>query len=131
MKKLFYSFSSWEEHRSLGDSAFIEMQFCTLPHKSRIKKIVAVGSIKHWRNDSLYIADEELFLREYSRIFDCGIYNNLSSGIVDIFGINYYAPSLTGSIIERLKKERPMDYEVLIEWLTKAKEYNGFYILGM
>lgn len=31
----------------------------------------------------------------------------------------------------KLQKEKPADYEALIEWLTKSKEYNGFYILGI
>lgn len=72
-----------------------------------------------------------MFFQEYSGIFDCGTYNNMKTGIVDLYGINYYAPSLTDSMIERLKKEKPTDYEVLVEWLGKSKAYNGFYILGI
>ena len=92
---------------------------------------MAVNSIKNWQNDSLYINDEGTFYQEYSNIFTCGIYNNLKSGIVDIFGINYYEPSLVDSIITKLHKNKPIDYMILVEWLTKAKEYNGFYILGI
>lgn len=86
-----------------------------------------------WQNDSLYIYidDDNAFYQEYSRIFDCGTYNNLKTGTVDLCGINYYAPSLTDSIIDRLFKEKPADYEVLMEWLIKSKMYNGFYILGI
>ena len=107
------------------------MQFCKLPVGTSVKESVAVDSIKRWQNDSLYIADENKFFREYSCIFNCGIYNNLRSGTVDIYGINYYEPSLTDSIIERLYKYKPVDYAVLTKWLNKSKEYNGFYILGL
>ena len=128
---LFHVFTSQEERRTFGASAFIEVQFCKMPYKTKIKKIVAVNSIKNWQNDSLYLNDEATFYQEYSNIFTCGIYNNLKSGIVDIFGINYYEPSLVDSIITKLHKNKPIDYMILVEWLTKAKEYNGFYILGI
>lgn len=129
----FHTFNSQEELISCGGSAFIEIQFCKLPAGTTIKELVAVDSIDHWQNDSLYIYidDDNAFYQEYSRIFDCGTYNNLKTGTVDLCGINYYAPSLTDSIIERLHKDNPADHEVLIEWLNKSKKYNGFYILGL
>lgn len=130
---LFHTFKSQEERRQYGGSAFIEIQFCNMPVQAAIKELVAVNSIQDWKNDSLYvyIEDDSLFFREYSGIFDCGTYNNMKTGIVDLYGINYYAPSLTDSIIERLNEEKPTDYEILAEWLRKSKEYNGFYILGI
>lgn len=128
---LFHVFSSQEERRNFGGSAFIEIQFCKMPYGTESKKLVAVNSINHWQNDSLYIDDENTFYQEYSNIFNCGIYSNLKSGTVDIFGINYYAPSLVDSIIAKLQKDKPSDYQSLIEWLNKAKEYNGFYVLGI
>ena len=129
---MFHFFDSQEERRNFGGSAFIEIQFCKLPSGTTTKKLVAISNIKHWQNDSLYIIDDEnAFYQEYSHIFNCGLYNNLKTGIVDIYGINYYAPSLIESIIEKLQKEKPADYEALIEWLTKSEEYNGFYILGI
>lgn len=128
---LFHVFGSQEERRNFGGSAFIEIQFCKMPDKTETKKLVAVSSIENWQNDSLYISDEDIFYQEYSNIFTCGIYNNLKTGKVDIFGINYYAPSLIDSLIAKLLKDKPLDYITLVEWLTKAKEYNGFYILGV
>lgn len=129
---LFHTFATQEERRNYGGSAFIEIQFCNMPTCATTKELVAVGSIQNWKNDSLYvyIDDDNAFYQEYSGIFDCGTYNNLKTGPVDIYGINYYAPSLIESIIERLDRERPVDYGVLIEWLIKSKSYNGFYILG-
>ncbi|MBQ8858541.1 MAG: hypothetical protein IJ012_01965 [Clostridia bacterium] len=128
---LFHVFDSQEERRSFGGSAFMEMQFCKWPSGTAVEKIVAVNSINHWQNDSLYVDDEDVFYQEYGHIFDCGIYNDLKKGTVDIHGINYYAPSLVDSIIARIQKEKPAAYDVMIEWLIKSKEYNGFYILGM
>ncbi|MBR2329565.1 MAG: hypothetical protein IKA58_06765 [Clostridia bacterium] len=128
---LFYTFNSQDERRRYGGSAFIEMQFCTLPAGTTIEELVAVDSIKHWLNDSLYIDDENAFYEAYSHIFDCGVYNNLKRGVVDIYGINYYSPAATDSIIEKVLKDKPQDYEPLLEWLRKAKEYNGFYVLGL
>ena len=128
---LFLVFDSQEDRREYGGSAFIEMQFCRLPAGTVTKDIVAVKSINHWQSDSLYINDENAFYQEYSQVFNCGIYNNLKSGVVDIYGINYYAPSFIDSIIEKLREEKPVDYEALVEWLNKARQYNGFYILGL
>ena len=130
---LFHTFKSQEERRKFGGSAFIEIQFCNMPFQATMKELVAVNSIQDWKDDSLYIyiEDDNLFFQEYSGILDCGTYNNMKTGIVDLYGINYYAPSLTDSIIERLNKEKPKDYEILVEWLRKSKAYNGFYILGI
>ena len=128
---LFLTFNSNEERRKYGGSAFIEMQFCKLPVGTNIKKIVSVKSINHWQNDSLYIIDENVFYQKYSQIFNCGVYNNLKSGTFHIFGTNYYAPSSIDSIIEKLNEKKPVDYELLVEWLKKARQYNGFYILGL
>ena len=128
---LFHVFSSQEERRNFGGAAYIEIQFCKIPYGTKSKKLVAVNSINHWQNDSLYLADENTIYQEYSNIFNRGIDSNLKSGTVDIFGINYYAPSLVDSIIAKLQKDKPSDYQTLIEWLNKAKEYNGFYILGI
>lgn len=128
---LFYKFSSQEERRAYGGSTFIEFQFCKLPSKTPIKTIVAVDSIENWKNDSLYVNDENTFYETYSHIFTDGIYNNLQTGVVDIYGINYYNPLLAKTIIERMISEKPTDYEELVAWLEKTELYNGFYILGI
>ncbi len=126
---LFHIFNSQQERRAYGGSAFIEIQFCRLPKGTPIK--ILVNNVDHWQNDSLYIDDENKFYTEYSKIFDCGIYNNLSVGTVDIYGINYYNPDITDMIIEKLNNLKPSDYQVLVDWLNKSKDYNGFYILGI
>ena len=128
---LFHKFDSQEERREYGGSAFIEVQFCRMPAGTDLKSLVAVDNIINWLDDSLYISDENLFYEQYSRIFDCGVYNNLKSGPVDVYGINYYGPELTKVLIERIRELQPEDWKVLIEWLEAAKKYNGFYILGI
>ena len=129
---MFYSFVSQTERRKFGGSDFLEIQFCRIPPKTKVEIVTAVDSINYWRDDSLYICGDDVnaFLKEYDCIFDCGIYNNSDTGIVDPFGINYYSPDLIDTIITKLLKIKPTDYEKLVEWLNTAKKYNGFYILG-
>jgi len=126
---IFHRFASQKERRKFGGSAFIEIQFCRLPVGMPADKLVA--DISHWKNDSLYVQGESDFYIEYGHLLDCGIYGNLESGIVDVWGINYYAPFTIDSIIEKLNRDKPTEYEVFAAWLSKAKQYNGFYILGM
>ena len=128
---LFHTFFSQSERRDFGGSAFVEIQFCKLPVRSSITSIVDVSSIKNWQNDSLYVSDENAFYQEYGHIFDCGTYNNLEIGPVDLNGINYYPASLTDTIIARICESKPVDYTVLVDWLERTKDYNGFYILGV
>lgn len=128
---LFYTFPSQETRKNFGGSALIEIQFCKRPSETKIKELVAASNIDHWWDDSLYVRDEDLFYREYSHILQCGIYSNLKCGIVDIYGINYYAPSSLDSIIKTIYKEKPADHNAFIPWLIRSKQYNGFYILGL
>ncbi len=125
---LFYKFNSQDERRSLGGSSFIELQFCKFPLKTKIESLIE--KVNFWENDSLYISDYETFYNEYKYIFNCGIYSNLEIGTVDLHGINYYSPSETERIIDKIIKYKPLDYETLIKWLESSKIYNGFYILG-
>lgn len=128
---LFLTFNSQEERRRYGGSAFLEFQYCRLPAEAETREKTSIFSLKLWRNDSLYVRDDDVFLREYGNIFDCGVYNNGKRGKVDVYGINYYEPSLIDSILEKIRKEKPKDCESLLPWLEEAKNYNGFYIMGM
>ena len=87
---MFHSFKTQEERRACGGSAFIEIQFCDIPLKTPAKNLAAGGHIQHWRNDSLYVHADDIdaFYQEYSRIFDCGTYNNMKTGVFDLYGIN-------------------------------------------
>ena len=120
-----------EGDRIIRGGAYIELQFCHLEKGTPIEQIVAVDSISHWKSDSLYLSDENEFCLEYGNIFDCGVYNNLQTGTVDPYGINYYSPEATACILQRVIDKKPTAWETLSEWLESAKEYNGFYILGI
>ena len=55
----------------------------------------------------------------------------MKTGTVDLYGVNYYTPDLIDTVVKRIQNEKPADYKTLLSWLEKAKEYNGFYILGV
>ena len=130
---LFYSFSSQTERREYGGSNFIEFQCCKLKRGTSIKKIISVDHIEHWKNNSLYLSGDNMeeFLLLYSDIFNKGIYNNGKSGVVDLFGINYYPPELEKAIVNRLRERNSEDDRILTDWLMTADEHNGLYILGV
>ncbi len=118
---LFHVFHSQEARRAYGGSAFIEFQFCKLPAKRKGNTRAALRNIHHWQNDSLYVDDVNLFYNEYHRFFDS----------LDVFGMNYYGPESIKAVTEKIITAKPLEYEVLVEWLNTAKEYNGFYVLGI
>ena len=130
---LFYAFSSQKERSIFDGSCFLELQYCRLPKNTSIDIIVSVHSISPWQDDSLYVhgVDQNLFFKEYRYIFDCGVYNNLQTGTVDPWGINYYGPNKIDGIIAKLNEVKPTDYQTLVEWISTAKIHNGFYILGV
>ena len=128
---LFHAFSSQEERRRFGGSCFVELQFCRMPPGTPVKRLVDVDSICNWMDDSLYVDDESALYREYGKFFTGGVYNSLHRGPVDLYGINYYEPAMIEPLMERLRQERPPEYETLLDWLERAKDCNGFYILGI
>lgn len=128
---MFHRFMNQDERREYGGSDFVEIQFCRMPVGTSVKEIIAVDSIRNWLDDSLYVEDYEAFYKFYSPIFGCGIYNNLQSGPFDVCGINYYKPEQIDGILVRMLDDKPDDYKIMLLWLTQAKKYNGFYILGV
>ena len=128
---IFHTFANQDERREYNGSAYMEIQPCLLPKVTEIEKIVAVDSIINWKDNSLYISDENEFYKHYSSVFTGGIYNNLKSGIIDIYGINYYPPETLDGIIDAIKTAKPLDCEPLLKWLEQNKNHNGIYILGI
>lgn len=130
---IFHSFANQEERRNFGGTAFMELQYCTLRPETEIKKIVGVGAHGNWMDSSLYIYldDIESFCSNYGDIFYGGTYNNLHQGRLDINGINYYTPAQAKEILLKIEGKKPLDYEVISEWLKNGKQYNGFYVLGV
>lgn len=130
---LFHSFNNQDERRAFGGSDFLELQFCKLKKGTRIKSIVATRNIANWCNDSLYVYgdDTDIFYNYYKDVFKNGVYNNLKSGDIDFFGINYYSPELVEEMIKTIEANKPEDYRIILAWLNKAKDFNGVYILGV
>ena len=130
---IFHFFKSQEERQKFGRSYFIEFQYCRLAFGTNLENIISVDAVKHWRSDSLYLyGDEDVaFFSAYSKIFQNGIYANGQRGVVDLCGINYYPPEEATVILKAIQKGNLPDWETLMNWLEKAKAYNGFYILGL
>lgn len=129
--KMFLSFESMNKSREYGGSDFLEFQFCRLPENAADKEKVNTDNLRFRLDDSLYVYDDVQFFNAYSHIFADGLYANLQRGVIDICGINYYDEALTEKILDMVMTEKPPCHDRLTEWLKKAREYNGFYILGM
>ena len=130
---LFHSFNNQDERRAFGGSDFLELQFCKIKKVTNIKSIVSTRNIIDWCNDSLYVYgdDTDVFYKHYKDVFKNGVYNNLKSGDIDFFGINYYSADQVNEMIKIIEENKPEEYTVLLSWLNKAKEFNGVYILGV
>ena len=128
---LFHSFNTQDERRAFGGSDFLELQFCQHKSGTSIKRIV--NKLENWRNNSLYISGDDMdtFYSCYKDVFKNGTYNNLKSGDIDFFGINYYSSEKVDEMIKTIEEKKPKDYIIVLEWLNKAKEFNGIYILGV
>lgn len=130
---LFHAFSSQEERRAFGGSYWIELQYCRLPQSAGLEQILSVDRIANWAEDSLYVHgdDDNLFLSQYGEILTDGVYPNGQRGIPDLCGINYYSQKQIDRIMTRIRERKPLDFQVLLRWLTNGTEYNGFYVLGL
>ncbi len=128
---MFLQYSSARERRSQDGSDFIELQRCqsTAPEKT----LVAVESILHWQETSLYIPGDlaNAFYGVYGELLGPGLYSNLQEGPLDQCGINYYSREKMSAIAQRLKESKPERYERLLSWLQEDPDANGFYILGI
>nr|MCR5607938.1 hypothetical protein [Lachnospiraceae bacterium] len=78
-----------------------------------------------------YVSGESDFYKVYKDIFGIGLGSNGKESIFDYYDVTYYKPEKIDDIIKRAAEEKPEGYEILTEWLKKAKSYNGFYIMGM
>ena len=120
---MFQKFNNRNMRIAYGGTAFIEFQYCKLKSGTKLSKITALSSIRHWQDDSLYVhvGDMEHFISDYKDIFDG----------VDCTGINYYSPEQLKEIVKKLAEQKPFDYAVLLDWLQHGSDYNGVYIFGI
>lgn len=131
--QMFCSFKNMKENIILSGAPLIELQYCKLNKKSKTKKIVSANKINFLKDDSLYLSidDTEKFDINYGDIIYGGTYSNLKSGKVDWFGVNYFSLQQLVDIIDKIEEYKPLDYEILLDWLKQGLNYNGFYILGV
>lgn len=130
---MFHKFNNVEDRSVFRGPAYIEIQYCRLKQGTKLKKLVAVNSIKLYQDDSLYLHSSSLndFMYNYSSIFGKGTYNNLHNGFIDPFGINYYSLEDITKIREKLMLNKPVEYQTLLKWLDNGSDFNGVYILGI
>ena len=132
---LFHTFTSQAERREFGDGDFLEFVFCKLSRNTPVEEIVSnekVASL-HWKNSSLYLCgdDRNKFCDSYGEIITDGTYANLKKGYLDWCGINWFSPKQASCIMNKIREEKPMDFEPLLSWLERETEFNGFYVLGL
>ena len=111
----------------------MELQYCKAKRDTEIKHLYAVHNIRHWANDSLYIyeGDTKVFYSAYASLLGEVFYNNGRRGKIDLCGINYFTPQDATSAAERIKTEKPIEYDIFLTWLQKGEKYNGFYLLEL
>jgi hypothetical protein len=98
-----------------------------------INEIVSVKNITHWKESSLYVGvnDWDNFINEYGEYFYGAIQGNRAQGEIDVYGVNYFTLDRTIKILNDISSNQPKDFQILIEFLKKAKLKNGFYVLGI
>lgn len=123
----------FEEKITFNSTAFLEIQFCKINDKKWGKKKFEVRNIQYGSPDSLFVYhfDIDRFLAEYGEIFVQGEYANHKTGYIDPYGCTYYPKERINDFIQRILISKPIDYEIMIEWLNEALQYNGMYFLGI
>ena len=118
------------EKKRPRSSAYFEFQYCK--KKGSIASLVK-RDFDFWQKDSLfvYLDDDTVFFKAYLTYLAP---THAPNGTDEFspYGVNYDTKAQTANILERIKKDKPKDCEMLIPWLVKAaEEYNGFYFLGV
>lgn len=129
---MFHSFKNQDERRAFGGTAFMEFQYCKLKPKTRIRKILR--RVPYWQDGGLYVHWQDMycFFSNYEEIFGDAVLSNVKGATgMDPYGVNYFSSAQMKDIIEKIEEQKPLDYEILLEWLKKGTDYNGFYVLGL
>ena len=130
---LFHTFQNQEERRSFGGDDFIEFQYCRLKPGTSMEERLSLEWLDHWEDDSLYLCGDDWpeFAENYGEIITGGTYATLEQGPLDWCGVNYFTPAQRDAIMSRVLTEKPRDAQVLLDWLSREPESNGFYVLGL
>ena len=118
--------SVFEKNRKHGE--FLEFQLC---EKRSLGKI-DLKSIKHWKDNSLYVYSENPLFEKYLALLQNALLANGKIGF-DENGINFYSHEKTIELYNKIQNDKNLpDKKVLLEWLDAAiKKGCGFYILGI
>ena len=89
--------------------------------------------ITFWEKDSLFVRASYavLFEVEFGKYLK-PIHTLYNKGEFDVYEAYLYTKEETAAIVEKIKKAKPLDCEIIIPWLEKAaSEYNGFLFIGL
>ncbi|MBQ8382063.1 MAG: hypothetical protein IJX47_02535 [Clostridia bacterium] len=111
-------------------SGYFEFQFYK---KDRPVQKAAQDYHQHWLPDSLcvHIDHQDVFMRHYLPYLR---ETNAPNGSHEFcyFAPNYYTKEQTAEMLEQIRADRPLEWEMLIPWLEKAStEYYGFFLMGV
>ncbi|MBQ7354705.1 MAG: hypothetical protein IJW62_04205 [Clostridia bacterium] len=111
-------------------SAYFEFQFYK---KDRSAHRAAQDCNQHWLPDSLcvHIDCQETFLCHYLPYLQETHAPNGSHEFC-CFALNYYTKEQARAIADKIRADRPQEWEILLPWLEQAAtEYNGFFLMGV
>ncbi len=111
-------------------TAYFEFQYCKKDWN--IKRILKKG-YSFWEKDSLliHVDNDRDFFENYGDYLKSPDYPD-GTGALDPYGVNYYTKEQTLLILDKIKSDKPKEFEALVTWLKKAvNEYNGFFFLGI
>lgn len=112
---------------------YIEIQICMADVNTSPYELVNIKNIHFGLSSSIYIdfKNYEQFFQKYNIYFNNALHANLEENELDPYGINYFSVDKTIHIIDKIKNDKPLEYDKIINFLNKAKDNNGFYILGI
>ena len=115
------------------NSDYIELQICETNLKTNVRDLVKVENVNFNHDSSLFINFEEYakFIENYGTYFKNALHSNLEESSLDLYGVNYFSRDKVIKIIDEIFKNKPLDFEIILNFLNLAKEKNGFYILGI
>jgi hypothetical protein len=112
-------------------SAYFEFQF----YKKGLPAKRAAKDYQHyWLEDSLYVhMDWQNTLTEHYLPYLKETYcPDGHLGEFCYFAPNYYSKEQTAAMAERIRADRPPEWETLLPWLERAAAaYNGFFLQGI
>lgn len=114
----------------VSNNARSSSAYFSFEYYKRKKLFCVYRRLSFWSADCIcvHLDDEKMFFENYGKYLE----NPFKQIEFDYFGPNYYTKEQTIAIIEQINQDKPLEYEVITEWLQKAVSiYNGFYFMGI